>query len=50
MGVLSPFRRYPPAGGPYGVVVWFEGERVQLVDFPSPALDATTCWCSASPS
>lgn len=41
MGVLSPFRRYPAAGfGRYGVVVWFEGERVQLVDFPSPALDA----------
>ena len=41
MGVLSPFRRYPPvAVGPYGVVVWFEDDRVHLVDVPSPALDA----------
>ena len=40
MGDLSPFRRYPPAGRAHGVVVWFAGDRVQLVDVPSPALDA----------
>ena len=39
----APFRRYPPTPlGPHGVVVWFgAGDRVRLVDVPSPALDAT---------
>ena len=42
MGELTPFRRYPPVTlGPYGVVVWFDADRVRLVDVPSPALDAT---------
>ena len=42
MGEMLPFRRYPAVPvGPYGVVVWFgEGDRVRLVDVPSPALDA----------
>jgi hypothetical protein len=36
---LTAFRRYPPApAAPYGIVVWFEGDEVVLVEIVQPAL------------
>ena len=41
MGVLTRFRRYLPLHvAPYGIVVWFAGDEVLLVEVQSPALDA----------
>jgi hypothetical protein len=38
-GALTAFRRYPPApAAPYGVVVWFEGNEVVLVEIVQPTL------------
>lgn len=35
----AAFRRYPPAPiGPYGVVVWFAGDQVALLEINTPAL------------
>ena len=43
MGELMPFRRYGAApAAPNGLVVWLAGDRVLLVDVPSPALDAAS--------
>lgn len=36
---LTAFRRYPPKPvAPYGIVVWFEGDEVVLVEIVQPAL------------